>query len=112
MTLRNILKDIASSFEIEEMIADPHHELWKSPDLDQDLQRMLKFAYHPYVSTIKDMHSCMERLASHLNIERASGTANELEAIMKANKAVSSSDGLLKFEFKNAIKLTMKRKEV
>ncbi|KAG5810240.1 hypothetical protein H9Q74_006580 [Fusarium xylarioides] len=112
LTLRNILKDVASPSEIEEMIGDPHHELWKSRDLSQALQEMLKFAYRPYISTIKDMHTCMKRLASHLDIDRDAGTADDLEAIMKANKRLPSASGLTRFEFKRAVKLTMKRKEV
>ncbi|PNP79395.1 hypothetical protein FNYG_07230 [Fusarium nygamai] len=112
LTLRNILKDVASPSEIEEMIGDPHHELWKSRDLSQALQEMLKFAYRPYISTIKDMHGCMKRLAGHLDIDRDAGTADDLEAIMKANKRLPSAGGLIKFEFKRAVKLTMKRKEV
>ncbi|KAF5622006.1 hypothetical protein F52700_10881 [Fusarium sp. NRRL 52700] len=112
LTLRNILKDVASPTEIEEMIGDPHHELWKSQDLAQALQDMLKFAYRPYISTIEDMHACMKRLAYHLDIDRDAGTADDLEAIMKANKKLPSSGGLARFEFKRAVKLTMKRKEV
>ncbi|KAF5570496.1 hypothetical protein FPHYL_1172 [Fusarium phyllophilum] len=112
LTLRNILKDVASPSEIEEMIGDPHHELWKSRDLSQALQEMLKFAYRPYISTIKDMHACMRRLASHLDIDRDTGTADDLEAVMKANKRLPSAGGLIKFEFRRAVKLTMKRKEV
>ncbi|KAL4723520.1 hypothetical protein ACLX1H_009155 [Fusarium chlamydosporum] len=112
LTLRNILKDVASPSEIEEMIGDPHHELWKSQDLSLALQEMLKFAYKPYISTIKDMHACMERLASHLDVDRDAGTADDLEAIMKANKRLPSTGGLIKFEFRRAVKLTMKRREV
>ncbi|KAF5651814.1 hypothetical protein F25303_3856 [Fusarium sp. NRRL 25303] len=112
LTLRNILKDVASPSEIEEMMRDPHHELWKSRDLSQALQEMLKFAYRPYISTIKDMHACMKRLANHLDIDRDVGTADDLEAIIKANKRLPSADGLVKFEFKRAVKLTMRRKEV
>ncbi|KAF4440844.1 hypothetical protein FACUT_3162 [Fusarium acutatum] len=112
LTLRNILKDVASPSEIEEMIGDSHHELWKSRDLSQALQEMLKFAYRPYISTIKDMHVCMKRLASHLDIDRDAETADDLEAIMKANKRLPSAGGLVKFEFRRAVKLTMKRKEV
>ncbi|KAF4494553.1 hypothetical protein FAGAP_9314 [Fusarium agapanthi] len=112
LTLRKILKDVASPPEIEEMISDPHHELWKSRDLSQALQQMLKFAYRPYISTIKDMHECMKRLAGHLDIDRDTGTADDLEAIIKANKRLSSAGGLIRFEFRRAVKLTMKRKEV
>ncbi|KAG5793003.1 hypothetical protein H9Q69_007922 [Fusarium xylarioides] len=112
LTLRNMLKDVASPSEIEEMIGDPHHELWKSRDLSQALQKMLKFAYKPYIFTIKDMHGYMKRLAGHLDIDRDAGTADDLEAIMKANKGQPSAGGLVKFEFRRAVKLTMKRKEV
>ncbi|KAF5590823.1 uncharacterized protein FSUBG_10687 [Fusarium subglutinans] len=112
LTLRKILKDVASPTEIEEMIGDPHHELWKSQDLAQALQGMLKSTYKPYISTIKDMYTCMKRLASHLDIDRDTGTANDLESIIKANKRLPSSGGLPNFEFRRAVKLTMKRKEV
>ena len=70
LSLKIILKDVASPPEIEEMIRDPHHELWKSRDLSQALQERHKNAYRPYIYIIKDMHAYMKRLASHLNIDR------------------------------------------
>ncbi|KAF4458841.1 hypothetical protein FALBO_14412 [Fusarium albosuccineum] len=79
MTLRNILKDIASGPEIEEMIADPRHELWKSPDLTQSLEHRLKSAYRPYIFTVGEMRSCMKRLAGHLNVERHTVSATIAE---------------------------------
>ncbi|KAG4284337.1 hypothetical protein FPRO06_08716 [Fusarium proliferatum] len=112
LTLRNILKDVANPPEIEQMIRDPHHELWKSQELSQALQEMLKFAYRPYISTIKDIHACMKRLVSHLYIDRDAGTADDLEAIMKANKRLPSAGGLVRFDFKRAVRSTMKRKDV
>ncbi|KAF4960066.1 hypothetical protein FSARC_10561 [Fusarium sarcochroum] len=112
MTLRNILKDVASPVEIEEMISDPHHELWKSQDLSQALESMLKSTYRPYISTIQDMHSCMKMLASHLDIERQAGTADELDAVIMANRAILSPQGRPTFQFRRAIKFTMKKKGI
>ncbi|KLP22785.1 uncharacterized protein LW94_14989 [Fusarium fujikuroi] len=111
-SLRIILKDVASPLEIEEMIGDPHHELWKSRDLSQALQERLKNSYRPYIYVIEDMRAYMKRLATHLDIDRDAGTADDLEAIIKANERLPSAGGLVTFEFKRAVKLTMKRKEV
>ncbi|QGI83570.1 hypothetical protein CEK25_010299 [Fusarium fujikuroi] len=111
-SLRIILKDVASPLEIEEMIGDPHHELWKSRDLSQALQERLKNSYRPYIYVIEDMRAYMKRLATHLDIDRDAGTADDLEAIIKANERLPSAGGLITFEFKRAVKLTMKRKEV
>ncbi|KAF4996932.1 hypothetical protein FDECE_12255 [Fusarium decemcellulare] len=112
MTLRNVLKDIASPIEVEEMISEPQHDLWASLKLREKLEDRLKSAYRPYLLTIKEMESCMKTLAGHLDIERQIGTADELEAIIQANQALPSAQGRPTFEFKRAIKLTMKRKGI
>ncbi|CAM1509046.1 Fc.00g027850.m01.CDS01 [Cosmosporella sp. VM-42] len=113
MTLRGLLKEVASPVEAEEMMLDFRHDLWSSRELAESLEDKLKAAYGVYVYTIKEMESYMVILANHLDIDRQGGTSNELEAIILANPPLPSSIRQPhKFEFQRRVKLTMKRKGI
>jgi hypothetical protein len=70
LTLRNLLKEVASPVEINEMMGDFRHVLWGSQLLSDALKANLQVAYEVYFHTIKEMESYMITLASHLNIDR------------------------------------------
>ncbi|KAF5020851.1 hypothetical protein F66182_7106 [Fusarium sp. NRRL 66182] len=113
LTLRNILKEVASPSETDEMLLDFQHELWRSSELAERLEHRLNAAYRVYIYMMKEMESCMRTLARHLDIDRNNGTLNDLEAILEANPPIESpGQGPPRFEFKRRIKLTMKRKEI
>lgn len=70
MTLREILVDVASAAELEEMMGKPESPLWKSPELRAELREKLGLAYPVYEYTIQQMSCHLKTLASHLDIER------------------------------------------
>ncbi|KAK3937486.1 hypothetical protein QBC46DRAFT_460845 [Diplogelasinospora grovesii] len=82
----NLLLDVASNSELEEMMSDAQSPLWKSGELADALQHKLGVAYKLYMHIVKEMETHLKTLASHLDIDRQDvrlqGTANELEAII------------------------------
>lgn len=70
MTLRNLLKEVASPAEAHEMMQDFDHPLWGSVALSRAFEERLGSAFGVYIHTIREMESCMLKLASHLDIDR------------------------------------------
>jgi hypothetical protein len=115
MTLRILLVDLASEAEVEELLSEPQSTLWDNPELIQGLRDKLGATYKVYVHTIKQMEGCIKTLARHLDIDRRDATsADDLEAILEANRPVpgSQQQGHVKFEFRRRIKLTIKRRDI
>ncbi|KAL1619921.1 hypothetical protein SLS56_009938 [Neofusicoccum ribis] len=109
-TLRLLLAPITTEYELADMIAEPHGELWKDPAMAQKLKHKLDESYDAYHQTIKDIERIMKTIAEKLDLERATSvTRNELEAMLVANGRPKSSQ---KFEFRKRVKFSMRRKKV
>ncbi|MBE3044225.1 hypothetical protein IMZ48_16975 [Candidatus Bathyarchaeota archaeon] len=70
MTLRNLLKEVASPAEAQEMIQDFGHWLWSSTALSDAFEERLGAAFGVYIHTIREMESYMMRLARNLDLDR------------------------------------------
>ncbi|KAM5347354.1 hypothetical protein ACJ41O_010359 [Fusarium nematophilum] len=114
MTLKVLLKQVASQAEVVDMMANCRHDLWKSHELDESLRDLLQEAYNAYAHILGDIESHLISLASKLQgLDRWSGTSNELEAIIIANPPSSSTATLRpSYKFKNRLKFAMKKKRV
>ena len=70
--LRLLLAPITSEFELAEMIAQPNGPLWKNEMMARRLQDKLAESYQAYQSTIVDIEKVMKKIASKLDLDRAS----------------------------------------
>ncbi|EXF84066.1 hypothetical protein CFIO01_11620 [Colletotrichum fioriniae PJ7] len=114
MNLELLLRRTVTNDDLLEMVANPQHELWKSKELVADLKRDLGKAYNPSMDTVTEMASIMIAIAANLNITGSDKVSNEgLEAIVYANTPRPDPAGRRrKFEFKERIAFTMKRRAV
>jgi hypothetical protein len=71
MTLRNLLVEVTSEAEREELVSQPESPLWKSADLNHALLDKLGAAYPVYDYTIQEMGTYIRTLARHLDLDRA-----------------------------------------
>lgn len=71
MTMRNLLIDVTTDAQLDEMLSRPESPLWKSSKLNEELRHKLGAAYRVYDYTIQEMGGHMRILASHLDIDRA-----------------------------------------
>lgn len=77
-TLRLLLAPITTEFDLAEMIADPNGELWKEESMAEKLQEKLAESYQAYQGTIQDIERIMKKIASKLDLERASNVCKAL----------------------------------
>ncbi|KAJ3530536.1 hypothetical protein NM208_g9287 [Fusarium decemcellulare] len=98
MTLEILLKQVADESEIDTMMKNFRHQLWKSNELEASLRDVLKQAYPDYVYLLGDIESDLK------------GTSNELEAIIIAN--APSAPGNSQFKFRNRLKFALKKKHI
>ncbi|EKG16004.1 hypothetical protein MPH_06826 [Macrophomina phaseolina MS6] len=108
-TLRLLLAPITTEYELAEMIAEPHGELWKDPEMARKLKLKLDESYDAYHQTIQDVEKIMRAIAEKLDLERTIDvTRNDLEAMLIANKPKMTQ----KFEFRKRVKFSMNKKKV
>ncbi|KAF2490358.1 hypothetical protein BU16DRAFT_566384 [Lophium mytilinum] len=108
-TLRLLLAPITTEFDLAEMIADPNGELWKEESMAEKLQEKLAESYQAYQGTIQDIERIMKKIASKLDLERASNlTRNELEAMLIANPRQANQ----KYEFRKRVRFGMNKKHI
>ncbi|KAF1947079.1 hypothetical protein EJ02DRAFT_440643 [Clathrospora elynae] len=108
-TIRILLEPITSEVELAEMMTDPgsSHKLWKSKGIA--LQDKLQESYQAYQSTIGDIERITQKIASKLDLDRATElTRNDLEAIVAANP-IKAND---RFEFRKRIRFGMSKKTI
>jgi hypothetical protein len=70
-TTRLLLEPITTEFELAEMLSEPSGKLWKDDDMTGKLKDKLQESYHAYQSTITDIERIMKKIASKLDLERA-----------------------------------------
>ncbi|OCL10028.1 hypothetical protein AOQ84DRAFT_290086 [Glonium stellatum] len=108
-TLRLLLAPITSEFELAEMISEPNGSLWKNKKIAGRLQDKLEESYEAYQSTIIDIEKIMKKIASKLDLDRASDvTRNDLEAMLIANPQQANR----KFQFKKRVRFGMSKKTI
>ncbi|KAF4979137.1 hypothetical protein FZEAL_4627 [Fusarium zealandicum] len=114
MTLKILLRRVASEVEVIELMSNWQHELWKSNELKTNLKAVLKEAYGTYAHILGDIESDLESLANGLRgIDRWSGASNDLEAIITANPSTSSGiTGRSQFDFGSRLKLALKKNQI
>ncbi|CAI6333356.1 unnamed protein product [Periconia digitata] len=107
-TIRILLEPITSEFELAEMLSGSV-AMWKDKSMDLKLQEKLQDSYHAYQSTITDIERITKRIASKLDLDRASELSrNDLEALIVANPKKDND----RFEFRKRVKFGMSKKSI
>ncbi|KAF1850976.1 uncharacterized protein K460DRAFT_272559 [Cucurbitaria berberidis CBS 394.84] len=106
-TIHLLFEPITSADELEEMLTDPgSKQLWKSKEVL--LQDKLQESYQAYQSTIVNIERITKRIASKLDLDRATElTRNDLEAIIVANPKKND-----RFELRKRIRFGMNKKTI
>jgi hypothetical protein len=74
-TLRLLLEPITTEFELAEMLAEPNGSHWKDAKMAERLKDKLQESFQAYQSTIADIERIMTKIASKLDLERASNVS-------------------------------------
>ncbi|OCL12164.1 hypothetical protein AOQ84DRAFT_285759 [Glonium stellatum] len=114
LTIRVLLTTIATTTQLEEMVANPNSELWKNSEMEEKFQVRLGSAYKAYTYTMTEIEDAMDEISRRLDIDRAvNATRNDLEAIVIANPRIPSEGaGLGHYRFKKRVKFSMKKQKV
>jgi hypothetical protein len=71
-TMRILLEPITTEFELAEMLSDPAGaRLWKDEHMADKLRNKLQDSFFAYQSTITDIEIITKRIASRLDLDRA-----------------------------------------
>lgn len=71
LTMRDLLKPIVDSEDIEEMISNPGGAAWKDSGMQKMLEERLGESYQAYLDTIKRMEEIMKTIAKDLKIDQS-----------------------------------------
>ena len=106
-TVRILLEPITTEFELAEMMLGVG-PLWKDKKMEAKLQAKLQDSYHAYQSTMTDIERITKKIASKLDLERATELSrDDLEALVVANPR--KDDG---FEFRKRARFGMSKKSI
>ncbi|KAF2638986.1 hypothetical protein P280DRAFT_403639 [Massarina eburnea CBS 473.64] len=106
-TIRILLEPITTEFQLADMLSGSG-QLWKDRDMEVKLQGRLQDSYHAYQSTISDIERITKKIASKLDLERATELSrNDLEALIAANPKKND-----RFEFRKRVKFGMTKKSI
>ncbi|KAH7348034.1 hypothetical protein BKA66DRAFT_447496 [Pyrenochaeta sp. MPI-SDFR-AT-0127] len=111
-TIRILFEPITSDTELAELLTDfgSSQKLWASEELANKLQDKLQESYQAYQSTIADIERLAVKIASKLDLDRATKLSrNDLEAILVANPKKVNSE---KFELRKRIRFGMSKKTI
>ena len=112
-SIQILLAPIADPQKLHDMMENTDSELWKEKEIEEALQRRLGSSYRAYIRTVRDIEGVMTTIVKHLNIEGADKITQEgLEAIIAANPPETQQGKLSKFEFRERVKFTMKRRKI
>ena len=78
MTMRQLLEPITTEFELAEMLADPSGQMWKEKYMAEKLEGRLQESYHAYQSIIAEIERIAKKIASKLDLDRASEVSTSL----------------------------------
>lgn len=70
--MRILLEPITTEIELAEMLSDPSGQLWKDTEMTEKLQEKLQDSFFAYQSTIADIERITKKIASKLDLDRAS----------------------------------------
>ncbi|CAO2649502.1 Nn.00g068870.m01.CDS01 [Neocucurbitaria sp. VM-36] len=106
-TIRILFEPITVEEELAQMMTEPgSQELWKSKELA--LQNKLQESYQAYQSTIGNIERITKKIASKLDLDRATELSrNDLEALIAANPKKND-----KFELRKRIRFGMNKKTI
>ncbi|KAH8725263.1 hypothetical protein GQ44DRAFT_616408 [Phaeosphaeriaceae sp. PMI808] len=109
-TMRILLEPITSDVELAEMMANPGStQLWKGRYMTEKLKEKLQDSYQAYQGTIVDIERITKKIASKLDLDRATEISrNDLEAILVANPKKADD----KFEVGKRIRFGMNKKAI
>ncbi|KAH7074704.1 hypothetical protein BKA63DRAFT_414714 [Paraphoma chrysanthemicola] len=109
-TIRILFEPITSEVELAEMMSSPGSgEIWKRKDMAEKLQERLQESYQAYQGTIVDIERITKKIASKLDLDRATELSrNDLEALLAANPKKAND----KFEVGKRIRFGMNKKAI
>ena len=109
-TIRILLEPITDEFELAELLQEPNGQLWKGKAMAKKLSDRLGESYNAYKSTIGDIERIAKKIASKLDLERATEVRaiDDLEAMLSANPKKSND----RFEFRKRVKFGMTKKSI
>ncbi|CAI0644042.1 unnamed protein product [Colletotrichum noveboracense] len=112
--LRIMLLRAVGSDDLEQMIADPQSQTWRSEGFAEDMKIELGRAYDPCMGLVKNIAGTLETIAANLNIEGSDRIRKEgLQAVVSANPPeLSTTDGGSRSHFRKRVDFTMKRRDV
>jgi hypothetical protein len=70
-TLRLLLADVVEIDELEEMLATPHSNIWRTAEIQERLERRLQESYNAYQDTVDHMEDIMKRIAKDFKIDHS-----------------------------------------
>ncbi|KAF2028401.1 hypothetical protein EK21DRAFT_69917 [Setomelanomma holmii] len=109
-TIRILFEPITSDVELAEMMSNPGSaQLWKGRVMAEKLEERLQESYQAYQGTIADIERITKKIASKLDLDRATELSrNDLEAILAANPKKGND----KFELGKRIRFGMNKKGI
>lgn len=70
-TLRILLAQIVDANEVEDMVAAPNSDFWKTPEMQERLELLLQESYNAYQDTISHMEEIMKKIAKDFKIDHS-----------------------------------------
>lgn len=70
-TLRILLAQIVDADEVEDMIAAPNSDIWKTPEMQQKLELLLQESYNAYQDTVSHMEEVMKKIAKDFKMDHS-----------------------------------------
>lgn len=70
-TLRILLAQIVNADEVEDMIAAPNSDIWKTPEMQERLEQLLQESYNAYQDTIIHIEEIMKKIAKDFKIDHS-----------------------------------------
>ena len=70
-TLRILLSQIVDADEVEEMIAAPNSDVWKTPEMQARLEQQLQESYNAYQDTVSHMEDIMKSIAKDFKMDHS-----------------------------------------
>jgi hypothetical protein len=70
--MRLLLEPITTDFELSEMLSEPNGHYWRDGgEVSHRLKERLEESFHAYQGTIGDIERIMKKIASKLDLDRA-----------------------------------------
>jgi hypothetical protein len=97
-TIRILFEPITTEVELSQMMSNPGStELWKGKHMVEKLQERLHESYQAYQGTIVDIERITKKIASKLDIDRASEVRAPVAGTVTSALAWHGADSLVAF---------------